>query len=77
MDTPGTPTIKAKFDGKVFVPKEPVEFPVGSTVTINFLASNLTLEERANSFSSLIGAIKDSSFDEPEDLPARDVPNID
>jgi hypothetical protein len=69
MDTPGMRTIKAKFDGKVFVPTEPVEFPIGSTVTVAYAKQDLNQMEWHVLIDQLAGASDDPTFKVHPDLP--------
>lgn len=75
MDSPSK-TVKARFDGKVFVPEEKVELPVGATVTFHFSQSGQTEAEWREFIERFSGCIDDPSFVEPEDLPDREVPAL-
>ena len=76
MDAQPHHTIKAKFDGKVFVPEGDVQLPIGASVTIDLSNGARSLEDRKKAFLNLIGSISDPTFVEPEDLPEREVPKL-
>ncbi len=69
-------TIRARFDGKVFVPEENVELPVGATVTLQLPSSGMTQQEWVEFIEKFSGCISDPTFVEPEDLPEREVPSF-
>lgn len=77
MDTTPKKTIRARFDGKVFVPEETIELPVGATVTLQLPQPSMTQEEWKEFVFRFSGCIDDPTFVEPEDLPEREVPSFD
>ena len=60
-----THTITAHFDGKVFVPDEPIELPVGSRLNLHFETS-----EPAPRFAELLNFAADLP-DAPDNLSIR------
>jgi len=44
-----TKSFKARFDGKVFIPEEPVDLPVGQTLEVSVAVVNPTQPEPAQS----------------------------
>lgn len=61
-------TIKARFDGKVFIPDEPVNLPAGSEIEISIAAPN-----GASTLAGLveIGKAYPDNPDSPTDLAAQ------
>jgi predicted DNA-binding antitoxin AbrB/MazE fold protein len=49
------PTIRARFDGKVFIPEQPVELPVGQIVEIQLSGSSA---QSKGSAAALLEAMK-------------------
>ena len=60
--------VRTKFDGKVFVPEEPVALPAG-TILEGVARRPLTPEEIQQVLDSTAGAWADFDFVEPEELP--------
>jgi len=67
--------VRTRFDGRVFVPEEPVDLPPGSTLEGN--AKRPQSPEDWKAFvASTAGAWADFDFEEPEELPWDDVEPI-
>jgi hypothetical protein len=59
-------TVKARFDGRVFVPEEPVDLPVGFVVEI----PDVPADSAASGATPLAGLAEITSmFPEDDDLP--------
>jgi hypothetical protein len=60
--------VRTRFDGRVFVPEEPVNLPLGSTLEGDAKRPQNT-EEKIGLLQSLAGAWADFDFEEPLDHP--------
>ena len=58
-------TVRARFDGKVFVPERPVQLPVGEVVEIQF--SDESRPERGSA-AALLQVLKSLPKSPPEDV---------
>ena len=66
MDTkPITVRVRTRFDGKVFVPEEPLDMPPGTTLEGD--ARRPLTPEDVQRFRDLAGSWEDFDFEEPED----------
>jgi hypothetical protein len=54
----GMQTFKARFDGRVFVPEQPVELPVGTVVELTLRESDATTAQPVRTAADLYGILK-------------------